>query len=679
VKPATGYEAYVAARDAVLRMKAVAVGGVADPSAYWAEELANIDYLIDASPLVVAKLRHHAFHITGIRPYDYRAQDGARREAFEARLRVLVELGGLELLVPEHEALGGFGYDLPEGLFNLDTIKYFEVLVGMKRAGVLDALAAQTERPTVLEIGAGWGGFTYQMKTLCPEARYVIVDFPELFLFSATYLQTVFPGASVAFVDNETAGDAVNDADIVFIPNTLADRAVNYAPDVTVNVASFQEMTSAQVSAYAALAHHARCARLYSLNRERSGHNRELSSVSECLARYYALEEITLLDTDYVKAMKASPVRRVAAGTTPVRGGLAYRHLSGTRNAEVAAQAPTIGIGLTAHNRAGYLRRALDSLRGQTRTDFTLVIVDDGSDDETPAIGLEYQALDSRIRYVRHEVRHGMTASWRHAFEAATAEPSVQLFAWASDHDVWQSEWLAALVGEFDHSEAVLAYPYTRRIDEQDAVLDKPARRFETAGMADLDARWAFICGGAVASGDMVYGLMKVDAARRAGVFRDVVCPDRLLMAELALQGEFRQVPRELWYRRQFHGSEGSVVRQRSSLFAGRVPSGRWLPPWAQHGRSLWRHYVQAAGTRKERRRRMRRVLNYCLVYALKHHRKTTVHRRLGAVLKAVRWSWKRAKHYVLLAVFHTLVSARRACHRTVFQVATFTKRIGLR
>ena len=42
--------------------------GDAGASAYWTEELENIDYLIEASPLIVRKLRHHAFHITGIRP-----------------------------------------------------------------------------------------------------------------------------------------------------------------------------------------------------------------------------------------------------------------------------------------------------------------------------------------------------------------------------------------------------------------------------------------------------------------------------------------------------------------------------------------------------------------------------------------------------------------------------------
>ena len=43
------YETYVTVRDAVLRMKRREGVGSAAPSAYWAEELSNIEYMIEAS------------------------------------------------------------------------------------------------------------------------------------------------------------------------------------------------------------------------------------------------------------------------------------------------------------------------------------------------------------------------------------------------------------------------------------------------------------------------------------------------------------------------------------------------------------------------------------------------------------------------------------------------------
>ena len=682
------YQTYLTVRDAVRRMTGHGELGSARPSAYWAEELSNIDYMIEASPLIVGKLRHHAFQITGVRPYEYRVQDNSRRDAFEQRLRALIELGGRDLLVPEHEALGGFGYRLAEGLCNLDTLKYFEVLLGMRRAGVLPALEGTA--PVVLEIGAGWGGFAYQVKTLFPRVLYVVVDFPELFLFSATYLQTVFPQARVVFADQVPDPPGWRGADFVFVPNTMAGCVRHVTPSVTVNVASFQEMTSAQVEEYTKLASDAGSQFLYSLNRERSRYNAELSSVSELVGHYYDLREVTLLANDYINATKKMPKPGSNRTTGKPEEAGSYRHLVGTRRAAPirtspirtatggAAPGALVGIGATLYNRAPHLREALDSLLAQTYEQFHLVLIDDASTDETETIAREYAARDSRVTYIRHDRRSGLTATWRHAFTAATADPSVRYFAWASDHDRWDPRWLERLIAELEtRPELVLAYPLTRRLDAEGRLLDKPPRLFETAGMGTLDERWPYVCRETVAAGDMVYGLMRVEAVRRARGFRDVLCPDRLLMAELALRGEFRQVREELWFRRQF--AEGSVARQRRSLFADRAPRGRWLPPWVQHGRALWRVYVAGEPDLAQRRSAARRVVQYTAQYALRHQQKTTTYRQFGAILRGFTWTRKRVKHYVLLAVFHTLVSTRRAYHRTIYEVAVFTRRIGLR
>ena len=46
-----------------------------------------------------------------------------------------------------------------------------------------------------------------------------------------------------------------------------------------------------------------------------------------------------------------------------------------------------------------------------------------------------------------------------------------------------------------------------------------------------------------MSAGNMVYGLYRINALERAGVYRHVLVPDRLLFTELALYGQFRQVP----------------------------------------------------------------------------------------------------------------------------------------
>ena len=705
---ARAYDTYLRVRAEVVRMKASAPAAghaTGEPSRYWQDELAAFDYISEASPLIVRRLRHHAVHITGLRPYDYRRY-GDRQAWFEQRLAALVALaGGRDLLVPEAGALGGFGYSIDGQLYNVDTIKFFEVLVGMRRAGVLEALApggaGGSKRPLVWEIGGGWGGFAYQVKTLFPEVTYAIVDFAEMFLFSATYLATMFPDARLRFWrDDEPTFEGREAADFVFVPHDRVEALREASPDLLVNLVSFQEMTSAQVDTYAGLAAAIGCPRVYSLNRDRSVYNEEVDAVGHILSRHYDIREIRLLGSDYTRATKKGSdlsVEDAARGGAPAADR--YRHLVGTLRTDPARRddAPhetngidrtsgggashaadarqgvtargsgpaRVGIGLTLYNRATYLREALDSLLAQSYPHFRLVLVDDGSTDDTGAIALEYEQRDARVRYVRSAARQGMIAAWRTAFELATAEP-VDYFAWASDHDRWDRRWLEALVGALDaHPDAVLAYPLTERMDACGVPLPKPSRRFDTAGLEDVNERWRrFSRSDAVAAGDMVYGLMRPEAVRRAGIFRAVLCPDRLLLAELTLQGQVRQVPEVLWHRRQF--STGSVSRQRQSLFAPGAPRpGVLTPPWWMHARALWRTYGSRGGDARAglppRPALARMVAAYTAFYAFRHYAKTPTQRDAVWLLHRPRWAYKRAKHGVLAGVYASLVLARRA------------------
>jgi len=324
--------------------------------------------------------------------------------------------------------------------------------------------------------------------------------------------------------------------------------------------------------------------------------------------------------------------------------------------------ATQVGIGMTLHNRATYLKEAIDSLLTQSYPNFTLVLVDDGSTDDTEAIARSYERADRRVEYVRLPERRGMVSAWRTAFERTSAK-GVRYFAWASDHDRWHPRWLETLLQVLDARPAVvLAYPLTQRIDPLGMPLSKPARQFETFSIADRDARWTLLNrSDAVAAGDIVYGLMRAEAVRDAGVFRPVLCPDRLLVAELTLQGEIRQVPEVLWYRRQF--ASGSVERQRSTLFApGMPPPSRLTPPWYMHARSLWDVYGRGSHPRVvlPSAAAVRLIARYATAYAWRHYAKSSVQRGILTVLGWPRWIYKRVKHAALLGVYASLVALRQ-------------------
>jgi glycosyltransferase involved in cell wall biosynthesis len=72
------------------------------------------------------------------------------------------------------------------------------------------------------------------------------------------------------------------------------------------------------------------------------------------------------------------------------------------------ADTPTVSVILPTYNRARLLLRSLGSVLAQTYSDLEVIVVDDGSDDDTAA--LVKDSGDARVRYVRLEMRSG--AAW---------------------------------------------------------------------------------------------------------------------------------------------------------------------------------------------------------------------------------------------------------------------------
>lgn len=69
----------------------------------------------------------------------------------------------------------------------------------------------------------------------------------------------------------------------------------------------------------------------------------------------------------------------------------------------MSEQTPTISIIMPIYKVAQYLRRCLGSIKEQTYTDFEVLMIDDGSPDESGSICIEYQQNDPRFHYYRKE------------------------------------------------------------------------------------------------------------------------------------------------------------------------------------------------------------------------------------------------------------------------------------
>ncbi len=82
-----------------------------------------------------------------------------------------------------------------------------------------------------------------------------------------------------------------------------------------------------------------------------------------------------------------------------------------------------------------YLRRCVDSILTQTFTDFELILVDDGSPDNCPAICDEYSRKDSRV-HVIHQPNGGLSAARNAGIGWALANSNSQWLTFV-DSDDW--------------------------------------------------------------------------------------------------------------------------------------------------------------------------------------------------------------------------------------------------
>jgi len=106
--------------------------------------------------------------------------------------------------------------------------------------------------------------------------------------------------------------------------------------------------------------------------------------------------------------------------------------------------APKISVILPTFNRAATLPMACQSVLDQSFGDLELIIVDDGSSDDTAAV---VGALgDERVRYIRQETNGGAASARNKGLEAAKGE----FIAFQDSDDMWLPGKLAAQLAQFE-------------------------------------------------------------------------------------------------------------------------------------------------------------------------------------------------------------------------------------
>ncbi|WP_170529899.1 glycosyltransferase family 2 protein [Ruegeria arenilitoris] len=122
---------------------------------------------------------------------------------------------------------------------------------------------------------------------------------------------------------------------------------------------------------------------------------------------------------------------------------------------------PQASIIVPAYNTAATLAETLASLLSQTHDDFEIIIVDDGSQDETPAIACAH-ATDPKVRVIRQENR-GLAGARNTGIAAARGE----FVGFCDADDLWLPEKLATHVRHLQaEPDVAISYSGSAMIDE---------------------------------------------------------------------------------------------------------------------------------------------------------------------------------------------------------------------
>jgi glycosyltransferase involved in cell wall biosynthesis len=119
---------------------------------------------------------------------------------------------------------------------------------------------------------------------------------------------------------------------------------------------------------------------------------------------------------------------------------------NGTGLLERCCGMPKVSVIITTYNLSHMVGQAVESVLSQSMTDFELIIVDDGSTDNTREVINKF--VDKRIKYFYKD--NGGVASARNF---GTKNSSGDFVAFLDDDDLWPPDYLAVMLGALEKSD----------------------------------------------------------------------------------------------------------------------------------------------------------------------------------------------------------------------------------
>src|SRR4030095_15290854 len=149
----------------------------------------------------------------------------------------------------------------------------------------------------------------------------------------------------------------------------------------------------------------------------------------------------------------------------------------------LSANRAAVSVVVPSFNHARFIGATLRSIMQQTLWPAKLLVIDDGSSDDSPAIiGRMLNECPFSCEFIARDNR-GLCATLNEGFEGTRGD----YFAYLGSDDLWLPDFLRTRVDLLEsRAESVLAYGHAYFVDEQDRIIDSTA---DWADYVDGDVR----------------------------------------------------------------------------------------------------------------------------------------------------------------------------------------------
>lgn len=140
--------------------------------------------------------------------------------------------------------------------------------------------------------------------------------------------------------------------------------------------------------------------------------------------------------------------------------------------ASLSAATPKVSVVMPAFNAAQTVAASIKSVMAQIEPSWELLVVDDGSTDDTSNVVERYADQDARIRLLRTSGRQGAAA----ARNVALATASGRWIAFLDSDDLWAPEKLTRQLAFMEKRGAAISFTSYQRIDADGQLRSRPVR-----------------------------------------------------------------------------------------------------------------------------------------------------------------------------------------------------------